>query len=132
MKEPAGIADVASLPTIFVAEDDPVMTHLLTLNLSRAGFALRTSADGRRVIEDLKGGPADLVLLDYGLPGRSGLEILRDFQSDPQLASLPVIVVTGHAREEVQRELRMAGAREVFTKPFSPSALIDAIRETLS
>lgn len=124
--------DSSFLRTVFVAEDDPVMGHLLTLNLSRAGYAVRTGQDGRLVLEELTRGPVDLLILDYGLPGMNGLQILQELRKQTETVCPPVIVVTGHAREDVQQELKTAGARAVFTKPFSPTTLMEAVAEAIA
>ncbi len=119
------------MKTILIADDDPVMVKLLEFTLQRAGFGVLVCREGLSVMARVREGRPDLIVLDVMLPGRSGLELLRDFQDDAELATLPVVVVTSQGKNSTQDELLAAGARNVFTKPFSPSMLIARLRELL-
>ncbi len=117
---------------ILIAEDDPVMSKLLEFNLKRAGYLVISCADGETVLETVKDNPPNLALFDLNLPGISGLELSRHFQADENLADIPRIVVTAQGKDSVFEDLYASGIRKVFTKPFSPSTLNEAIEELLS
>lgn len=117
--------------TILVADDDPVMLRLLQLNLGKAGFSVVSCSEGTSVLETALAVKPSVALLDYLLPGRTGLELIEDFKKTPSLAAVPIIVVTGQGKGSTRNELMAAGAIEVFTKPFSPSLLIETIKEQL-
>jgi len=119
------------MKTILIADDDPVMVKLLEFTLQRAGFGVLVCREGLSVIARVRAGRPDLIVLDVMLPGRSGLELLRDFKEDAELAKLPVVVVTSQGKNSTQDELLAAGALNVFTKPFSPTMLIARLRELL-
>jgi len=119
------------MKTILIADDDPVMVKLMEFNLRRAGYGTLVCREGLSVGERVRAERPDLILLDVMLPGRSGLELLRDFQGDPALAKLPVVVVTSQGKDSTQGELLAVGARQVFTKPFSPTILIACVSQLL-
>lgn len=112
---------------VLVADDDPVMIKLFQFNLSKAGFRVISCNDGDDVVNVALRENPSVALLDYLLPGRTGLELISDFKEIPELAALPTIIVTGQGKGSLRDELMRAGAKEVFTKPFSPSLLIEAI-----
>jgi CheY-like chemotaxis protein len=116
------------MKTILMADDDPMMVKLLEFNLRKAGFATLVCREGLSVCARARAEHPDLVILDVNMPGRTGLELLGDFKADPQLAALPVVVVTSEGKSSTQDELRAAGAKHVYTKPFSPTMLIEHLQ----
>ena len=116
---------------ILIAEDDAAIVSFLVKGLKAEGYATAVAADGREVAHVLASHleTFDLVLLDLGLPGQSGLEVLTQLrQRDP---ALPVIILT--ARAEVSDKVRglELGANDYVTKPFSFAELLARIRATL-
>ncbi len=116
---------------ILVAEDDPVMAKLIEFNLKREGFEVVICIDGDSVEERARALHPDLAMFDLNLPGKSGLELSRAFEADDVLRAIPRVVVTGQGKEAVFDDLYEAGVKAVFTKPFSPSTLVEKIREIL-
>jgi len=116
---------------ILVAEDDPVMSKLIEFNLKREGFEPILCPDGDIVMKVVRETPPAVALFDLNLPGKSGLELSREFEKDPDLKKIPRMVVTAQGKDAVFDDLYEAGVKRVFTKPFSPSALVDAIRELI-
>jgi DNA-binding response OmpR family regulator len=116
---------------VLIADDDPVMVKLMEFTLRRAGFASLVCREGLSVVERVRADQPDLLILDVMLPGRTGLELLRDLKSDPATANLPVVIVTSQGKNSTQDELLGAGALNVFTKPFSPTILIARLRQLL-
>jgi len=114
-----------------MADDDPMMIKLLEFNLRKAGFATLVCREGLSVCARAREERPDLVILDVNMPGRTGLELLGDFKADPQLAALPVVVVTSEGKSSTQDELRAAGAKHVYTKPFSPTMLVEHLQRLL-
>lgn len=118
-----------SVKKILIADDDPVQVKLLEFNLKKFGYEIITCREGLCVQpRALEEGP-DLAILDLMLPGKSGLELIRDFKNDSQLSELPIIVITGQGKDSTKDELLASGADCVFTKPFSPKVLIAKINE---
>jgi two-component system alkaline phosphatase synthesis response regulator PhoP len=116
---------------LLIADDDPVMVKLLEFNLRRGGFTLVQCREGLSVVTQAREHKPSLAIFDYMLPGRSGLELIQDFRSDPELEHTPIIVVTGQGKGSTKDELLAAGANEVFTKPFSPTLLLNRINELI-
>lgn len=116
---------------ILIADDDAVMLRLLEWNLRREGFKITFCRDGPSVVIKVNERLPDLAIIDLMLPGKSGLELIREFKTDPNLKALPIIVVTGQGKGSTKEELLEAGAASVFTKPFSPTSLIAKVNELL-
>lgn len=119
------------MKTILIADDDPVMVKLLEFNLKRANYRVVICREGLSVMPMAEEAQPDLVIFDLMLPGRSGLELIVDFKASPELATIPIIVVTGQGRGSTKDELLAAGADTVFTKPFSPTILMNNIGELM-
>lgn len=113
---------------ILIADDDPVMIKLLEFHLRQHGFRVIACRTGDAVLPLAREQQPTLAIIDYLLPGRNGLELLQDFRGDPDFAKLPLIVVTGQGRDSTREALLAAGACRVFTKPFSPTILMESIR----
>jgi len=116
---------------ILIADDDPMMVKLLEFNLRRAGFDLIVCREGSTVLARAQAELPDLIILDVMLPGRTGLELVGDLKADPVLAGLPVLIVTSEGKSSTLDSLLAAGAANVYTKPFSPTMLIDRVRQLL-
>jgi DNA-binding response OmpR family regulator len=116
---------------ILIADDDPMMVKLLEFNLRRAGYDLIICREGATVCARARAEHPDLVILDVMLPGRTGLELVGDIKGDPALAALPVLIVTSEGKNTILDSLLAAGAANVYTKPFSPTMLIDRVRQLL-
>ena len=115
-------------PHILVVDDDPEIGALLERYLGRQGFVVSVAADGARLRSLLARGPADMILLDLGLPGEDGLTLLRELQ---QRWRGPVIVISGRG-ESVERVVGLEmGADDYVTKPFDLRELLARIRSVL-
>ena len=115
---------------ILVVEDDPDIAELVEHHLSRAGFSTSVVGTGTDALAQIRRRP-DLVVLDLMLPGLSGLEICRMMRSDPQTASVPIIMLTARAEEEARVQGLELGADDYVTKPFSPRELVARLRAVL-
>jgi len=116
---------------VLVIDDEPDLLELVRLHLSEAGFHVETAASGREAREQLRRGRPDVMVLDLMLPDVSGTEICRELRADPELADLPVIMLTAKA-DEVDRVVGFEiGADDYVTKPFSPRELMLRIRAVL-
>ncbi len=118
--------------TILIADDDPVMIKLFEFNLGKAGYKTVACREGSSVLSSTLESHPDMVIFDLVLPGRSGLELIKDFRSHAKLAAMPIIVVTAQGRGSTKDALLAAGADCVFTKPFSPSLLLAKVEELLA
>ena len=119
------------MSNILIADDDPVMVKLLEFNLKRSGYSVTVCREGLSVMPRALDHRPVLAIFDLMLPGRSGLELIHDFKESDDLSDIPIIVVTGQGKGSTKQELLGAGASTVFTKPFSPTILINRIHELL-
>ena len=119
------------MKNVLIAEDDAVMVRLLEYTLKKSGFNTIICRDGSSVFSRISARKPDLGIIDLMLPGKSGLELIREFKADSELARVPLIVVTGQGKGSTKDELLAAGAVSVFTKPFSPTALMARVNELL-
>lgn len=117
--------------TILVVEDEDALSALLEYNLQREGFSPRLVADGDDAMMSIEEEHPDLVLLDWMLPGLSGLEICRRIRARTELCDMPVIMMTARGEESDRVRGLDTGADDYLTKPFSVPELIARIRALL-
>ncbi len=116
---------------ILVVDDEPDLLELVRFNLTAAGFRVDLATSGRAALAALRRSPPDLLLLDLMLPDIPGTELCRRVRSAPELAELPVIMLTAKA-EEVDRIVGLElGADDYVTKPFSPRELALRVKAVL-
>ena len=112
---------------VLIAEDDSNIVEALSFVLGRGGFAVSTSLDGGEVLRRLRTESFDVLVLDLMLPNRSGFEVLKEIKSDPELRHLPVMVLTAKGQPQDRHLAESIGAEAFMTKPFSNSALVEAV-----
>ncbi len=113
---------------ILIVDDEKDLVELVSYNLSKEGFSVEPSYNGKDAIEKLRSQHFDLVILDLMLPELGGLEVLRIIRSNQKLRSLPILILTAKG-EETDRVLGLElGSYDYVTKPFSPRELIARIR----
>lgn len=118
-------------PQILVVEDEAAQREVIAYNLRKEGYTVRTAEDGDEAMIELAEGVPDLILLDWMLPGASGLEIGRRIRANGATRDVPIIMLTARGEEEdVIRGLDV-GADDYVTKPYSVSELLARIRSTL-
>jgi len=111
---------------ILVAEDDLPVAKFLSSGLEAEHYDVRVTTNGGDVLRMLEDGPCDLLVLDLNLPGKNGLEVLRDVRS--RKPHLPVMILTGDARVEDRVGGLDSGADDYLTKPFAFSELLARVR----
>ena len=116
---------------ILVVEDEPAIQELVALNLEQAGFSVSRAGSGEQAIDLVRAELPDLVVLDWMLPGMSGLEVARKLRADRRTADLPIIVLTARAEEHDKLTGLEGGADDYMLKPFSPKELVARIKAVL-
>lgn len=121
------------MATILIVDDDPAARRLLAKMLGRHGHRTLEAVDGRAGIDQLRSGTpdseVDTVLLDLGLPGCNGFEVLAAMKGDARLRDIPVVFVTGN-RDEVLGAFD-AGAHDYLVKPFDHGELLARVHSAL-
>jgi two-component system alkaline phosphatase synthesis response regulator PhoP len=119
---------IRAVKTVLVVDDEPQIVDLVRDYLEHAGFAVLVAADGPQALRSVRTGSPDLVVLDLGLPGLDGLDVLRSLRRD---GALPVIVLTARGEESDKLVGLELGADDYLTKPFSPKELVARVRAVL-
>jgi two-component system phosphate regulon response regulator PhoB len=132
MKEArGGVAHPGSTPRILVVEDEPDLALLLAYNLEAEGYVAENVERGDEAELRLAEDPPDLVILDWMLPGLSGIEICRRLRSREATRTLPVIMVTGRGEEAERVRGLSVGADDYVVKPFSVPELMARVHALL-
>ena len=119
------------MPTILVVEDEPAILELLRVNLADAGYDVRAAPDAEAARAAVDSALPDLVLLDWMLPGQSGLAFAKRLRADSRTRDLPIIMVTARSDEADKVAGLEAWVDDYVTKPFSPRELKARIKSVL-
>src|SRR5512134_809893 len=114
--------------TILVVEDEPAIQELVAYACQTNGYAVRRSDSVRAAREEVSRELPDLVLLDWMLPDRPGIELLRELRGQERTRTVPVIMLTAKGSEADKVAGLDAGADDYVVKPFSPRELVSRIR----
>ncbi|WP_153162561.1 phosphate regulon transcriptional regulator PhoB [Zoogloea sp. 1C4] len=117
--------------TILLVEDEPAIQELIAANLMRAGHHVVRAGDAETAQRIVRDALPDLILLDWMLPGMSGVEFAKRLRSEERTRSIPLIMLTARG-EETDKVLGLeSGADDYITKPFSPRELVARIKAVL-
>ena len=116
---------------ILIVEDEPAIQELLAFNVTQAGFEAMRAEDAESAWREIRGGVPDLILLDWMLPGTSGVTLARQLRADADTRDVPIIMLTARGEERDKVSGLESGADDYITKPFSPRELMARIRAVL-
>src|SRR3954464_15821250 len=116
---------------ILIIEDEEPLTLLLRYNLESEGYDVDTSARGDEAEIKLKESPPDLLVLDWMLPGVSGIELCRRLRARAQTKTLPIIILTARGEESERVRGLATGADDYIVKPFSVPELLARVHALL-
>jgi CheY-like chemotaxis protein len=119
--------------TILVADDDPDVMAVIMDTLEPEGYRVLTAADGDTALRLAREARPDIVVLDWMMPGQDGLSVCRSLRqdSDPKVASMPVVLITGRADAQDTAAGFDAGVTDYLTKPFKPTHLLARLQSWL-
>lgn len=117
--------------TILVIEDEPAIQELIAVNLSFAGHKVLRAFDSEQAQTLIDAELPDLILLDWMLPGQSGLMLARKLRAQERTRTVPIIMLTAKGAEQDKIDGLEAGADDYITKPFSPKELMARIKAVL-
>ncbi|MBT6312005.1 MAG: response regulator, partial [Alphaproteobacteria bacterium] len=118
-------------PYILIVEDEPDIVELLKYNLEAADYEVGIARDGDEAEISVAERQPDAVLLDWMLPGVSGIELCRRIRRRPETRTLPIIMLTARGDETDRLRGLDSGADDYVTKPFSPAEVIARLRAVL-
>ena len=119
------------LPRVLIVEDEPAIAELISVNLRHGGFdpvVARDSVTAQSALDTLL---PDVILLDWMLPGQSGISLARQWRKNPRTQSIPILMLTARGDEPDKVAGLDAGADDYITKPFSTQELLARIRAVL-
>jgi two-component system phosphate regulon response regulator PhoB len=114
--------------TLLVVEDEPAIQELVAFACGSAGFEVRRADNARGAADEVRRALPDLMILDWMLPDRPGVDLLRELRSDERTRALPVIMLTARGAEADRVAGLDAGADDYVVKPFSPRELVSRVR----
>ena len=121
-----------TLPSILIVEDEPAIAELIAVNLRHNGFKPVWAEDGVSAQRELDAVLPDAILLDWMLPGQSGLALARSWRADARTKGVPILMLTARGDEPDKVAGLDAGADDYITKPFSTQELLARIRAAVS
>jgi CheY-like chemotaxis protein len=116
---------------LLLADDQEALRRLLRLTLATSGVEILEASDGEQALQLARSARPDLILLDWNMPGMPGLEVARHLRHDPDTRHLHIVMLTARTQVADRRAAAEAGVRDYLTKPFSPIALLEKVREVL-
>ena len=116
---------------VLIVEDNALNLKMFRDLLAVQGYETLENRDGHNVIATIRERRPALVIMDIQLPGRSGIDIIREIKAEETLKSTPVIAVSAFAMEEDERKIREAGADDYLPKPISVAAFVGTVRRFL-
>jgi two-component system, OmpR family, phosphate regulon response regulator PhoB len=119
------------MSAVLVVEDETAIAELIAINLRHAGHAVMLATSAEQAQQAINGALPDLVLLDWMLPGDSGLQLAKRWRGDARTRELPIIMLTARAEEGDKIVGLDAGADDYLVKPFSTKELLARIRAVL-
>ena len=116
---------------VLVVEDEPAVREMICFSLMNAGFECEEAADAETAQQKVNGAPPNVILIDWMLPGKSGIELTRELKMQSTKRDIPVIMLSARDEEDDIICGLESGAEDYITKPFSPRELVARIKVIL-
>ena len=117
--------------TLLLADDSVTIQRVIELTFADEDIKVVAVSDGDQAIDRIESEPPDIVLVDVGMPGRSGYEVAHHIKQSPRLQHIPVLLLTGAFEPVDQAKATAAGCNGVLAKPFEPQLVIARVKELL-
>ena len=117
---------------ILLAEDEDVLRMLVVDSLEDEGHDIDEASDGMEALDYIKRYEYDLILMDYMMPGMTGLEVIKEIRQMPEKQKVKILMLSAKSQKSDQEKVLQEGADYFMAKPFSPLALVNRIEEILS
>ena len=119
------------MASILIVEDEPDIQELIAYNVEKAGHEVKRAASAEQALEVVREALPHLILIDWMLPGMSGIELARWLRGHRRTEAIPLIMVTARGAEQDKLAALETGADDYMTKPFSPAELNARIKAVL-
>ncbi len=116
---------------MLLIEDEPNIIEAISFILSRDGFQVLSHGDGSSALGAVDRIAPDMVILDLMLPGRSGLEILRDLRAHPSTQAMPVMMLTARGQKTDREQAERLGVTRFMTKPFANGDVLAQVHDLI-
>ena len=114
---------------ILIVEDDKFLRELIAQKLIKEGYDTVEAIDGEEGVKKVKEEKPDIVLLDLILPGADGFEVLSRIKSDPELVSIPVIILSNLGqKDDIEKGLKLGAVDYLIKAHFTPAEIIEKIK----
>ncbi len=117
--------------TILVADDEDSLRLLIRTTLENKEITILEAGDGITALEIARQELPELVVLDWMMPGKNGLEVVRELRADPRTAGIAILMLTAMGQEKDRKEGLAAGVQAFLVKPFSPLELLERVQAVL-
>jgi len=117
---------------ILIADDEPSIGSLIEATLQGPEVSTTHVTTGKQVLESVQQKKFDLIVLDWMMPGMTGLEVVKALRRQPETTSIPIIMLTARGQLKDQEQAMQAGAHSYLMKPFSPLELLEKIQKILN
>jgi DNA-binding response OmpR family regulator len=114
---------------ILVIDDDRNICDIMKLALSSSGYDAETAYNPRDGMAKACNNPPDLILLDYNMPGKDGLTLMKDFRTIPDLEDIPVVIVSAISMPEIVTAALAEGVAGYLVKPFDLKTLLERVEK---
>ena len=132
IKSPSPFNMSENKPKILIIEDDRYLRELIIKKLEKEKFEILETADGKEGLKKTKEEKPDLILLDLVLPGIDGYAVLSQIKADPEMSSIPVIIISNLGQiQEIQRGLKLGAVDYLIKAHFTPETIIEKVRRHL-
>ena len=117
--------------TILLVEDDSLLREAFRMLLEDAGYDVKEAGSAAEALAAVDPTPPALVLLDLGLPDRSGLDVVRELRARTDMRSVPIVALTGRSGPDERKRCLEAGCSDFLAKPVEPFELLRRVPELL-
>jgi two-component system, chemotaxis family, chemotaxis protein CheY len=116
---------------ILVVDDSPSVRQMICFTLPSAGFDIDEAGDGKQALNKAQSGAYQMVFTDQNMPVMDGLTLIRSLRALPTYKSVPILMLTTEAGDDMKAQGRAAGATGWLVKPFDPQKLLDVVKKVL-
>lgn len=120
------------MKTVLIADDEENLRTLIETTLEAPGLRVLHAADGDQAVEVARREHPDLILLDWMMPGKTGIEVAEVLRSEPATADIAILMLTAMGQEQDRQRGLALGIRAYLVKPFSPLQLLECVQHALA
>lgn len=116
---------------ICLVEDEPYIIEAMRYLFEAEGWQVHVISDGAAAVDGITKLQPSVLILDYMLPNQSGLSIAKALRAKPEMAELPILMLTAKGQEKDKQQAQLAGIQHFMTKPFANDALVELVKSLL-